>query len=297
MDPLHYINVGPGGTFRKSGAVSSEPKDVDAIIAHLEKTKLDRVGLYFHGGLVGEAAGMVGAERFRKVFAGAKVHGISLVWETGWWETIQKNLSDIGSTKLFGWLVKKVIEKVASHFTGLGAKGPGGADVQPEALIRDPQVDAAFADQTRARAEQLSAKNLDDWRTELEAELETEIDGDDEFQDLYVDPDERTRFFDDPSQPADANPQAPQAKAVLSWLTVAAKIATISWRIAKRFWNGRDHGLHATAFEEVLREFYLADLVKTLEWDNMKEAPAPCGCQTMDSAVFLNTQGRIFGSN
>lgn len=272
MDKLHYINVGPAGTFQRTGLVHSQPTDVDDIIAHIEQQQLDRVGIYLHGGLVGEAAGMAHAERLRDVFAGANVHGVSLVWETGWWETIQNNLTDVFSTELFQRLVKKVIEKVVGHFTGLGARGPGGADVEADALLRDPDIDRVFADQTRARAEQLSAKNLDNWRDELEAELEAEIDDDDEFQKLYVDPVQRTNLFDDPTQPAHADPQAPRERAVLSWFMVAAKIASIAWRVGKRFWNGRDHGLHASAVEEVFREFYLSDLIKTLEWDNMKQA-------------------------
>lgn len=272
MDELHSINVGPAGTFQKSGQFHSEPESVDAIIAHIEQQNLDHVGIYFHGGLVDEAAGMAGAKRFQDVFAGANVHGISLVWETGWWETIQKNLTDIFSTDLFRSLVEKVVEKVVGHFTGLGAKGPGGAEVEPESLLIDPTIDATFADETRVRAKQLSAENLDQWRTELEAELEAEIEIDEAFKDLYVDPAERTSLFDDPSQPADADAKSPQEKAVLSWLTVAAKIARIAWRVGSRFWGGRDHGLHATVAEEVLREFYVADLVKSLEWDNMKQA-------------------------
>lgn len=272
MDPLHFVNVGPGGTFRKSGRFHSTPESVDSIIAHLERDQFDRVAFYLHGGLVDEAAGMAGAERFQQVFAGADAHGIGIVWETGWFETLQKNLADVFSTKLFQKLVQKVINKVFSHFSGLGAKGPGGTEVEMEDLLRDPGTDEAFAEQARTRAEFLSARNLDDWRRELEAELEEEIEADAEFQDLYVDLEQRTEFFDDPTQPAQADSRAPAAKGVISWLTVAGKIAAISWRVGRRFWAGRDHGLHATAVEEVFREFYLADLFKTLQWDNMKQA-------------------------
>jgi hypothetical protein len=272
MDPLHFVNVGPGGTFRKSGQFHSTPESIDAIIAHLERNQLDHAALYVHGGLVDEAAGMAGAERFQQVFAGADAHGIAIVWETGWFETLQKNLADVFSTRLFQKLVQKVISKVLNHFTGLGAKGPGGTVVEIEQLWEDPGTDEAFAEQARVRAELLSARNLDDWRRELEAEIEEELEADDEFQDLYVDLEQRTEFFDDPTQPAQADSRAPAAKGVISWLTVAGKLAAISWRVGRRFWTGRDHGLHATAVEEVFREFYLADLIKTLQWDNMKQA-------------------------
>ena len=54
MNELHYVNVGPAGTFQESGTVHSVPKNVDDIIAHIEQNKLDHVGLFFHGGLVDE---------------------------------------------------------------------------------------------------------------------------------------------------------------------------------------------------------------------------------------------------
>ena len=117
MTALHYVNVGSQGTFQKTGAVWSEPENVDAIIAHIEQNNLDHVGLYLHGGLVDETAGIDGAARFHDVFAGAGTHGVSLVWETGWLETIQKNLGAIFSTTLFQTIVEKVINNVLSKFT------------------------------------------------------------------------------------------------------------------------------------------------------------------------------------
>ena len=272
MSDLHQIHVGPRGTFQRAGAVHTIPADVDRIIAHLEQQQLDRIGIYLHGGLVDEQAGMAGAERFQKVFAGADLHGISLVWETGWWETIQKNLTTVFSTKLFQWLVEKVIEKLLQQFTGMGAKGPGGAQVERASLLQDASVDAEFANQARIQLEAKSAQDLEKWRKEWEGELELDIEADEQFQQWYLDKTQRTELFDDPTLALESDARAPRERAVISWLAVASKLASIAYRVGTRFWNGRDHGLHATAVEEVFREFYLADLLKTLEWDNMKSA-------------------------
>ena len=37
-EKLAYVNVGPGGTFRGSGAVQTLPSDVDEIVRHLSDT-------------------------------------------------------------------------------------------------------------------------------------------------------------------------------------------------------------------------------------------------------------------
>lgn len=272
MSDLHQIHVGPRGTFQRAGTVQTTPEDVDRIIAHLEQHQLDRIGIYLHGGLVDEQAGMAGAERFRQVFAGAGLHGISLVWETGWWETIQKNLTTVFSTKLFQWLVEKVIEKLLQQFTGLGAKGPGGAQVKGADLLQDASVDIEFANQARRQLEAKSALDLEKWRKEWEGELELDIEADQQFQQWYLDQDQRTELFDDPTLSLESDTHAPRDKAGITWLAVASKLASIAYRVGTRFWNGRDHGLHATTVEEVFREFYLTDLLKTLEWDNMKLA-------------------------
>lgn len=275
MSELHYVKVGLQGTFQKSGETSSAPADVDAMIADIERKNADHVAIYIHGGLVDEQAGLKGAERFRDVFSKADAHGLSLVWETGWWETIRKNLDSVFSTELFQEIVKKVVEKVVAHFTeagGKGGRGPGDGKVEAAAALSDPGKDAALADEARTRARELSAGDLERVRKKMEEELADEIDSDRGFKALYVDPAQRTKKFDDPQQGVGQSPNAPQDKAGVDWISVAAKIARIAWRAGTRFWNGRDHGLHATAVEEVFREFYLTDLFKTLEWDNMKRA-------------------------
>ena len=54
---LNYINVGPNGTFKKSGNIHTVPSDIDAIFAHLTASHSQKLAVHFHGGLVGEAKG------------------------------------------------------------------------------------------------------------------------------------------------------------------------------------------------------------------------------------------------
>src|SRR5919109_2586436 len=69
LDPLHYINVGPHGTFRTNGQWQTTPAQIDALFDHLDQHAVDKILLYFHGGLVSEAAGMAAAERLTPTFS------------------------------------------------------------------------------------------------------------------------------------------------------------------------------------------------------------------------------------
>lgn len=271
MSDLNYIKIGPGGTFRKLGNFQSTPEDVIAILDEIKQKNRNHIAFYIHGGLVDEGAGIDGAKRFRDVFAEADAHGLSLVWETGWWETIRKNLTDIFSTQLFQKIVEKVLARVVAKFTKTGGKGPGDGKIVAQEVVNDQARDKSLADETRDRVKEFSADGLDEWREQMEGELQYDIAADDEFRELFDDPAERTPIFDDPTQEVNADPNAPKSKALKDWIPVSLRIAAIAWHVGTRFWRGRDHGLHATAVEEVFREFYLADLFKTLEWDGMKK--------------------------
>jgi hypothetical protein len=51
---------------------------------------------------------------------------------------------------------------------------------------------------------------------------------------------------------------------------VIVKAGQILWRVIDRFRCGRDHGLYTTVVEEVLREFYIANVGSTI-WGMMKK--------------------------
>jgi hypothetical protein len=52
-------------------------------------------------------------------------------------------------------------------------------------------------------------------------------------------------------------------------LYLAKALALISFRVLRRFWGGRNHEYYPTVVEEVLRELFVADLLKWV-WDGMK---------------------------
>ena len=76
-----------------------------------------------------------------------------------------------------------------------------------------------------------------------------------------MDPDTLDRLVDRPE---------PGARGVISVAKIVAAVISVAGRVIDRRLSGRDHGLHATIVEEVLREFYLANIGGRI-WTMMKD--------------------------
>jgi hypothetical protein len=76
--------------------------------------------------------------------------------------------------------------------------------------------------------------------------------------------------------------QKPEGKAILSGALLARHALVITSRVVRRFFKHRDHGLHTTVVEEILRELYI-DQVGTEVWQFMKQ----------DSADTFEHEGRL----
>ena len=123
---LNYVNVGPGGTFRRSGNLQTRPADIDAIFNKLRQDHRTKLAVHFHGGLIDEGAGIDIARKMAPLYDAAGSHPVTFVWETGLVETISRNLTKIYKTKLFQKLIVYVLREVAKHLGGgIGGKPPG----------------------------------------------------------------------------------------------------------------------------------------------------------------------------
>lgn len=76
--------------------------------------------------------------------------------------------------------------------------------------------------------------------------------------------------------------------------------ARIAWRVISRFRNGRDHGLHATVIEEILRELY-GDRIGAPVWQMMKTDAADhfhdnaMGAELVDALVGSDRKVIVVG--
>ena len=114
VDRLKFVTVGLRGTFRPVGEIPTTLADVDAIAVHLAVQKKP-IALHFHGGLVNEEHGMLTAEALSPVYEAAGCQPVTVVWETGFLETVSRNIGSIYKTELFQELVKIVLRQAAKR--------------------------------------------------------------------------------------------------------------------------------------------------------------------------------------
>ncbi|MDX9842106.1 MAG: hypothetical protein RBS95_11655 [Desulfobulbus sp.] len=55
---IHFVNVGPGGTFEASGDHVTRAADVDRLFQDILSTGAKSLVIHFHGGLVSEDDGV-----------------------------------------------------------------------------------------------------------------------------------------------------------------------------------------------------------------------------------------------
>jgi hypothetical protein len=258
VPPHHFVNIGPDGTFKPSGAVRTRPEDVDAIIAEVRKHAPGKVAVHFHGGLVKEAKGLELAGRIIPTYESAGAYPITVVWETGLFEMVKGNLTTVNQTKLFNKLVNYGIRHAAKWLgASLGARGPG----QPMSLA---EVEAAR--RSGAEIEKMDAQARGPGGVETEADVEA-IEPDIELEvqaDLEADPEVEELF---------AGGGAEGERGIISTVAATKVVVKVVTRTLKRFTSKRDHGVIATVVEEVLREAYLADVGAWI-WSGMKTAAA-----------------------
>jgi len=269
---LYYVKVGHGGTFRPTGEVRTSPADVDAIFAHLNGARVNRLTLHFHGGLTPVERGLITAEVMRQNYQGVS-HPITFLWETGFFETLRQNLRTLSAGDLFQAALRHVIGATAKRL-GLdeGGRG-GGAGLISEQIEAELDKEDGFATLDAPAPGGVSgvtggavivAEPDDILLQELEAELEAEVAADRRLDGIIDGTAPEFRLLD----PRRAAPDEAGQKGVSS-VFLAKVLALISFRVLRRYWLGRNHSFFPTVVEEVLRELFVADVMKWI-WDGMK---------------------------
>ncbi len=266
---LNYVNVGPHGTFKPSGDLHTKVEDIDNIFAHLSSSGINTIAIHFHGGLVREGKGEEIAKSMFEVFK-ESAHPVTFIWETGLLETLRSNLTGIHETKLFQKLIRYAIRQISKRlgadFTGRGPGESFSID-EIESELSKPDLFAGFESTARGGAARLDENELEYTRREMELELLLEMEQDEDFgklaDDLFAeDPHLRKGLEKDFRSTTGRGPTLFQ---------VAKFLASVVYRVLKRYVYKRDHGFYPTVVEELLREFYLDDFGGWV-WGNMKDA-------------------------
>jgi hypothetical protein len=269
LDPLFYVNVGKGGTFKKSGEYFTTAAQADAIGKHIEAQGIESLVLYFHGGLVSEKSGMGGAELMKKKFHDTtkKRHVVSFVWETGPLEVVTQNVDSFFKQDLIKKILFKVIKLAAKKLdVPVGNRGAGGylSDAAIQAELSKPipfQNDerdlysrggfdvAASDDSTLLNTLQIEAGVVFTYNEKEELE--------------HLD------FKEIPNLKNEHKVQdSPEDKG--GAIAIIKTIAKVAFMVIKRYIRKTQHGFYPTIIEEILREFFVSDL-GTWGWTEIKE--------------------------
>ena len=270
-DQDYIINVGPGGTFHKSGKYQTIPSEIDAIFQNFENVQAKKIAVYFHGGLVNEKRGLETVRKVQPYLSEAGTVPVCFVWETGLLETIGTNLSKISETKLFNKMVRALLKKLSGRLGFDSVDGRGIAGVE----LSDAEIELELAKAHPFREYETnvpggngrSAVNLETLAGSgvyLEVELRKEftilVDKDEEFKEA----------IQENKLTIDGTGRSTGARGFISIATFIAHLAKIAVRVISRFISKRDHDFYPTIVEEVLRQFYIAELGAWV-WKSMKD--------------------------
>ncbi len=237
------------------------PAAIDALFDQLQAQEVNRLVLYFHGGLSSREAAEQTADRLSGELAAHGRHLVGFIWETSPTET----LSSIIARRFKVPLIEKAIAPVQRWIEKrqLSMHGPGvlSAAAGPE------EPSAKLSDEEAAALEK-----------ELRDSLEIELTGDSEFQ-LALNESLTTHAADLNAEIAgEAQELTPKPATlglgqgfleIVNALDIKGKIARAGMQVIERQLAGRDHGLKETIVEELVREFS-ANKIRDL-WEDMKE--------------------------
>jgi hypothetical protein len=287
-DKKFYIHTGKDGLLEDTSEA-----DVLALVEDLRNSK--KIVLHLHGGLVSKDRALEMADRLVPSYLKAGARPIFMVWESGFLETISHNLHEIDKERIFALLVKKILKYAVGKLTDTsGAKATGqlllprDLEVTKE-FIRRRQDETPFVDVEPITVTELTQAE----RNRFENDLATDIDFQEASQ-AIVDGARPTEAFQTVTakgvksmhrrsaqtlmspevvEELVADAAEKEGKGIFSTAALIVKAGKILKRVIERFVSHRDHGIYATVMEEVLREFYVAN-VGAAVWGMMKQDTA-----------------------
>jgi len=286
-DSLLIVHTGKDGAF-----VDGAQAATDHIFETIQEA--DRIVLHFHGGLVDAQGGKQIAARLDPVYRAAGAQPIFFVWESGLLEVLHHNLSEIAGEDFFKLLLTHVLKvAMGKVYEGAGQGGRGEALAMPKNIAI--HVELARRDSGEEPYSNVKTPNnvsalTDDEKAEFQASLSDDTDFTETVQaiadavlpqkqvgrsrgiETRVRLSARTLLSPDVVEDlASEVRQANQAGArgVLPTAFFIKKAVTVLERVISRFGSKRDHGIYCTIVEELLREFYVAN-VGVKVWAAMK---------------------------
>jgi hypothetical protein len=227
-------------------------------------------------------------------YQAAGARPVFMVWESDFLETTSNNLHEINKEKIFSFIVKRVLKYSVGKLTNIGGSKASGQLPLPKdieigkefnkRLTEKPDGEVPYGDFKPESLDELTEAE----RKQFEDSLATDPDFQNEVQAIVdtAKPEETestskgivvrqrkstsTLMSPDVVDELVADAAEKEGKGIFSSAAMIIKAGQILWRVIDRFRRGRDHGLYTTVVEEVLREFYVANVGSAI-WGMMKK--------------------------
>lgn len=268
---------------------------------------------HFHGGLVSERTGREIAARLDAVYRDAGVIPFFHVWESGLHETLLNNAPEIAKEAFFR-IVRSHVENFTRRKLGQGGADRSAGALPPRAVALDRDLTERLLDATSTRdvvdepepvappdltelseTEQSALEyelSLDAELTQAVSEISTGLVAPSELDSLSRSRDaggaraSRATLMDPAALQRFVDPAAAGARGGVNPLKIVKAVVMITARVIHRYVRKRNHKLHATVVEEILREFYIVR-IGSLVWSAMKK----------DTADAFNPDPQRFGGS
>lgn len=304
MDKCHVIHSRAG---RIGGRADTVSQDVDAIVEALSQDPRKHLVLHFHGGLVSKDDGLAIAAKLQDVYSPSASTGgypVFFVWESGAWETIRNNFTELADEPVFKQMLRKLLQYALENIGASDPLGTGRSIAQASfgsrALETAAELDAFWASPKKSTipfhgldAMASSTQSRGALTTVSEIEIEADLETDAIFLEaLATLPDlpastrsrfaggramERRSVFSEAVSSEFST--STSTRGLVELVKVAVFLARVLRGVLRRYASGRDHGLYATCVEELVRGFRLGGSAlnewgKALEWNRMKQDTA-----------------------
>ncbi|MFG2503088.1 hypothetical protein ACGFSB_33385 [Streptomyces sp. NPDC048441] len=275
---------------RQGGRLASTTTaDIDELVARLKDRP--RVVLHFHGGLIDDTLGFATAERLMPLYEAAGADPVFFVWSSGLLDTLRGNLPQILNESVF----RTLLNRVTRYATGVVFKQPGQRAL---GVVTTPTSRAVGAELAQVRdglepyARLTAPPDVLPLSESEQQQIATGLAADTELA-------ERTREIVNSALPPTTEPAAAARdviggraaaatlmspdvvaelaarsggqgdRALVSTALLVRKTVRVVGAVVGRYRQRTDHGLYPTVVEEILREFYLANVGAAI-WDAMK---------------------------
>lgn len=325
MLPPQIINLSGAGTLRPSGDIETTTADIDRYLEKLKNSGTKHLVLYAHGGLVSESDGIAAVRNFASAMAGRELSAATLafVWETGPLETLRSRLDRIGADDLFRPLLRLALRfALAKAKERLG--GERGLSLVDDGVRGEVDDALKMEDGTRKALPYATGETaFGEFSFEDFQELGDAVRDDPDLSDALAATAERLhdapagggRGIGDAAPEGGAAPDrypligGPIREAleagevggeraiggVGAWVLpkVVVTLRQVLTAVAGRYFEGTDHGLHATCVEELLRHCY-GEVIGGEVWGEMKRNAADAFASNAGRAGAAVRGGRYF---